>query len=104
MRQKIILNLDPLSRFNDGKPDYLKRLKQSFKDGNPLIPALNDYVETSVRPEIYNIQLTKGDISCIGEPKHLAPCILDPCFSALGLDELFASIKHSSKYSMIFKE
>lgn len=86
-----------MSRFNDGKPDYLKRLKQSFKDGNPLIPALNDYVETSVRPEIYNIQLTKGDISCIGEPKHLAPCILDPCFSALGLDELFASIKHSSK-------
>ncbi|MBR3109040.1 MAG: IS1634 family transposase, partial [Clostridia bacterium] len=28
---------------------------------------------------------------------RLAPCILDPVFAALGLDELFASIKHSSR-------
>ena len=95
--KKIILNLGPLSRFDDGQPEYLKRLKQSFKDGNPLIPELNEYAKPSVATEIYNIQFKKGDASCIGEPKHLAPCILDTCFSSLGLDELFASIKHSSK-------
>lgn len=95
--KKIILNLGPLSRFDDGQPEYLKRLKQSFKDGNPLIPELKEYVESSITPEIYNIQFKKGDVSCIGEPKHLASCILDTCFSSLGLDELFATIKHTSK-------
>ena len=95
--KKIILNLGPLSRFDDGQPEYLKRLKQSFKDGNPLIPELKEYSSPSDTYEIYNIQFKKGDVSCIGEPKHLAPCILDACFSSLGLDELFASIKHSSK-------
>ena len=95
--KKIILNLGPLSRFDDGEPEYLKRLKQSFKDGCPLIPELKEYSSPSDTSEIYNIQFKKGDVSCIGEPKHLAPCILDACFSSLGLDELFASIKHSSK-------
>ena len=96
--KKIILNLGPLSRFDDGQPDYLKRLKQSFKEGNPIIPELNEYAKAPATSEkIYNIQFKKDDISCIGEPKHLASCILDTCFSSLGLDELFASIKHSSK-------
>ena len=95
--KKIILNLGPLSRFDDGQPEYLKRLKQSFKDGCPLIPELKEYSSPSDTSEIYNIQFKKGDVSCIGEPKHLAYCILDACFSSLGLDELFASIKHSSK-------
>ena len=95
--KKIILNLGPLSRFDDGKPEYLKRLRQSFKDGNPLISELMEYANSSVAPEKYTIEFTKGEANCIGEPKHIAPCILDVCFSALGLDELFASIKHSSK-------
>ena len=35
--KKIILNLGPLSRFDDGKPEYLKRLRQSFKDGKSSV-------------------------------------------------------------------
>jgi transposase len=96
--KKIILNLGPVSRFDDGKPDYLKRLKQSFKDGHPLIPELTAYVENSApEPEIYNIQFKQGEQTCISTPKHLASCILDAAFSGLGLDEFFASIKFSSK-------
>lgn len=95
--KKIILNLGPLSRFDDGKPDFLKRLKQSFKDGSPLIEQLNEYVKPCSTPEIYNISFCKGTQECIGNPKHLASLVLDSCFSALGFDELFASIKHSSK-------
>lgn len=36
----VILNIGPLSRFDDGQPDYIGRLKNSFKAGCPLIPAL----------------------------------------------------------------
>ncbi|MBP5736123.1 MAG: IS1634 family transposase [Acidaminococcaceae bacterium] len=41
----------------------------------------------------------RGDADCFGSPKLLAPCILDPVFSALGLDGLFASVKHASRIS-----
>ena len=38
--KKVLLNIGPLDRFDDGQPDYLERLKKSFKAGNPLIPSL----------------------------------------------------------------
>ena len=95
-QKKVILNIGPLSRFDDGKPDYVQRLKQSFKDGTPLIPELLPYVEEKL-PEKYTVTFHAGDPHCFGHPKWFAPCVLDPVFSALGLDELFASVKHNSK-------
>ena len=95
-QKKVILNIGPLSRFDDGKPDYVQRLKQSFKDGTPLIPELLPYVEEKL-PEKYTVTFHAGDPHCFGHPKWFAPCVLDPVFSAVGLDELFASVKHNSK-------
>lgn len=95
-QKKVICNLGRLSQYDDGKPDYVARLKQSFKDGNPLIPELLPYVGEKA-PEEYVVKFQAGDESCFGEPKCIAPFVLDPLFSALGLDECLASIKHSSK-------
>ena len=92
----LVLSLGPLSQHDDGKPDYLERLRKSFREGNPLIEALKPYVGDAPK-EQWNVTFTAGDIRCFGEPKHLAHCVLDPIFSALGLDQFFASIKHSSK-------
>ena len=39
-QKKVIKNIGPLSRYDDGQPDYVERLKKSFKAGNPLIPSL----------------------------------------------------------------
>ena len=36
-RKKTIFNIGPLAKFDDGQPDYVKRLKESFKNGSPLI-------------------------------------------------------------------
>ena len=96
IRKKVILNIGPLSRHDDGLPDYVGRLKKSFKDGKPLIPELLPYVG-ELPPQRYIITFDEGDDACLGTPKCFAPCILDPVFSALGLDELFASVKHTSK-------
>ena len=95
-QKKVVLNLGPLSRYDDGKPDYVRRLKQSFKDGVPLIPELLPYVEER-KPEKYKVTFQAGDPRCFGRPKWFAPCVLDPVFSAMGLDELFANIKYNSK-------
>ena len=94
--KQIVLNIGPLAKFDDKKPDYLERLKQSFRDGKPLIAELQPYVGED-RPKEYVIRYRDGDPGCTGKPKLLAHCVLDPVFSALGLDSLFASIKFAGK-------
>lgn len=96
--KKVVLNIGPLSRYDDGKPDYIHRLKTSFKNGTPLIDALIPYVEATLPvAEPITVTFTPGDESCFGKPLRFAPCILDKVFTSLGLDELFASIKHRSR-------
>lgn len=95
-RKEVIKSLGPLSKFDDGQPDYLQRLKHSFIEKEPLIPELLPYLEQAPKKK-YTVTFMEGDQICASSPKNFAPCILDPVFSALGLDELFASIKHSSK-------
>ena len=92
----VVLNIGPLSRFDDGKPDYLGRLKASFAAGAPLIDSLRPYVGDAAGA-VHVIRYRDGDPACEGEPKRLAACVLAPVFSALGLDQLLASIKHGSK-------
>ena len=40
IRKRIICNIGPLSKYDDGKPDYLERLRESFRLGNRLISEL----------------------------------------------------------------
>ena len=47
-RKRTILNIGPLSRFDDGKPDFVQRLKDSYKKGTPIIDSLLPYVEAPV--------------------------------------------------------
>ena len=95
-RKQLVLSLGAYDKYDDGLPDYLERLRQSFRDGNPLIPELLPFVGTPA-PKRVSITFEDGDAACFGSPKCFAPCILDPVFSALGLDEFFASVKHGSK-------
>ena len=96
--KKTIYNIGPLSRYDDGKPDYVQRLKESYKEGTPLIPELLPYVEEKPEQDKkYTIEITAGGKYCYGSPKRFAPCLLESVFCALGLDQLFASIKHSSR-------
>ena len=95
-RRKCVLSIGPLSRHDDGKPDYLARLRQSFRDGKPLIKELKPFVGATPRKSV-TLTFEDGDEKSLGDPKRLASVILDPVFSALGLDELFASVKFASK-------
>ena len=94
--KRVVLSLGPLSKHDDGKPDYLERLRASFRAGKPLIKDLEPFVGEAPKERIL-VPFEPGDAKCLGEPKRMAAVILDPVFSALGLDELFASVKHASK-------
>lgn len=95
-RKKLILSLGRIDQYDDGQPNYLERLRQSFRDGRPLIPALQGYVEYAPK-SVVQISFEQGSSFCVATPRRFAPCILDPVFAALGLDQLFASIKHTSR-------
>ena len=43
-KKRTILNLGPLARFSGGDPEYLAKLRKSFKEGNPIIPELNKLI------------------------------------------------------------
>ena len=95
-RKKLILSLGRIDQYDDGQPNFLERLRQSFRDGRPLIPALQGYVEYAPK-SVVQISFEQGSTFCVAAPRRFAPCILDSVFAALGLDQLFASIKHTSR-------
>ena len=39
-RKRTIKNIGPVSKFDDGKPNYIERLRASFKAGTPIIKEL----------------------------------------------------------------
>lgn len=95
-RKEVIKTLGALAKYDDGKPEYMARLRQSFSEGKPLIPELLPYVEEAPKVKV-RFEIEQGSPYCVASPKRFAACLLDAVFSALGLDQLFASIKHGSK-------
>ena len=88
-----IFNIGPLSKFDDGNPDYVKRLRQSFKDGTPIIDSLLPYVNPA--PRSISLTFVDGDPACFAHPKLFSDALLGALFKDLGLSKLFASIKAS---------
>ena len=66
IRKRIIYNIGPFSKFDDGRPDYLERLRESFRLGSPLIPELEKYTSKKSTFEKYAFRLQEGDPECRG--------------------------------------
>lgn len=97
IRKRTICNIGPLSKFDDGQPDYLERLRESFRLGNPLIPELKEYTGKKPPIEKYSIRLQEGDPECVGHPQLYSHVFLDKLFDELGLEDFFRSYKGFSK-------
>jgi len=96
-RKVSIFNIGPLSKFDDGQPNYLARLRQSFKAGNPLIPELLPYCTKEPVRERYKFVFDEGNPDCIGEPKLYCHKFLERILEELGLREFFSSYKGFTK-------
>ena len=95
--KKVILNIGPLSRFDDGQPDYVERLKKSFKAGTPLKPALLPYCDGKKAAEVYRFTIREGSPDCFGHPKLFSHLFLERILEELGLQSFFASYKGFTK-------
>ena len=95
-RKEIVKALGPMSQYDDGEADYMLRLRRSFSEGKPLISELLPYVSEAPKLKV-RFDIEQGSAFCVAKPKRFASCLLDAVFSGLGLDQLFASIKHTSR-------
>ena len=96
-RKKVVYNIGPLSKFDDGKPDYIERLKKSFKAGNPIISSLEKYCNTENLPVVHKFTITEGSPDCFGNPKIFSNILLERILEEIGLRNLFSSYKGFTK-------
>jgi transposase len=95
--KSIVFNIGPLSRFDDGRPDYIDRLKKSFKAGIPLIQSLEPYCTNEKPREKYTFTFEEGSPDCVGAPKLYSHLLLERIIEELGLRNLFSSYKGFTK-------
>ena len=88
----VIKNLGPLSKFDDGKPDFLKRFREKFKNGEIDFDGITYYsnLPTKRTFEIDN------DMNYI-ELKNIGFLFLQSVYNSLGISQLLNQIKSDSK-------
>jgi transposase len=95
--KNVILNIGPVDRFDDGEPDYVERLKKSFKAGNPLISDLLPYCSEQRPVQNYQFSFTEGSPECFGHPKIFSHILLEKILEELGINTFFSSYKGFTK-------
>ena len=93
-KKKTIKNIGPVTKFDDGKPDFIARLKASYAAGNPILDVLKPYVSKSVPQEVYNIRLCEGTDECIAHPKLTSSLLFEMLLEKLDISQLIRSYKN----------
>ncbi len=96
-KKELIRSIGYLERFDDGKPDYIARLRKSFSAGQPLIEALLPYCTNQAPLEHYRFEFTQGEPACIGSPRLFSHVIMERILEELGLMAFFSSYKNFAK-------
>lgn len=95
-----IKNIGPVSRFDDGLPDFIPRLKASFLAGDPLLEELRPFVPSSRPFDTYNIKLLEGTDDCIAHPRSVSNLLFEKILEDLDLSQLIRSYKN--RYDISF--
>ena len=98
VKKLVILNIGPLSKYDDGKPDYVKRLKESFKNGNPLIKELIPFVNKKPERVTYDVSFKEGDPDCIGHNKLFSNALLERIMEEIGLNSFIGRYKQFTNF------
>lgn len=92
VKRKTIKNLGPLSNFDDGKPDLLKRLREQFRNGELVDLTELDGIVKQKRETI-----PLDEIDFVLNPKNLGYLIFNSIYNELGIDIFLNRIKSDSK-------
>jgi hypothetical protein len=97
-RAKLILNIGPLSRFDDHKPNYVRRLRESFKRGEPLIDLLKPYCANVPPPDMTKVP-DDGPKSNprSGSFNNIGYLYLEALYSDLVISDILTEVKSRAK-------
>ena len=98
--KEIIKNIGPVKRFDDGKPELEKRLKEQFKARTLVIDGF-DYDEADAQEkeqvqEMINLSIPKNQWPQ-AIPQNIGWFYLDTLFEQLGLGDVFRQYKSDSR-------
>lgn len=97
-RRRAVRNIGPLSRYDDGKPDYLERLRQSFKEGKPIIESLTDLTEGNTPRRLIKVEYDlENEDDCFSNQKNIGYFLLDALYDALGIYDVLNKHKSMTK-------
>ena len=86
IKKRIVKNIGPLHKYDDGKPEYVKRLKESFKEGKPIIEELKELAGENPTKNIITIKFDKRKMNeCMSENKNIGYFLLDGLYEGLGI-------------------
>ena len=92
-KKKTVKNIGPVTKYDDGKPNFIERLKASYAAGNPILDELKPYVNAKQPQEIYNIRLCEGSEECIAHPRLISNLLLEKILEELDVSQLIRSYK-----------
>lgn len=95
IKKETIKNLGPLSKFDDGKPDFLKRFREDFKNGKLEIDGIEDFKIQYQNKEKIKIEFSKSDF--VLNPKNIGCSFIDTLLNKLGIYEVLNRTKNDSK-------
>jgi transposase len=98
IKKRTIQNIGPLPRYDDGAPDYVDRLRKSFKDGSPLIKELTELSLRNPTKDIITIKFDRNNLdNCMSKPQNIGYFLLDGLYDALGIYDVLNLHKSRSK-------
>ena len=93
-RQKkfVLKNLGPLSKFDDGQPDFLKRFREKFKNGEIDFDGITYYSNLPTK-RTFEIDSDQNYITL----KNIGYLFLQSIYNSLGISEFLNRLKSDSK-------
>ncbi len=92
VKRKTIKNLGPLSNYDDGKPDLLKRLREQFRNGELVdLTELNGIIKQKRET------ISLDEIDFVLNPKNIGYLIFNSIYNELGIDIFLNRVKSDSK-------
>ena len=96
-QKQAVLNIGPVDKYDDGKPDFVEKLRKSFRAGEPIIEFLEPYCAKHSPLKKYTFHYTQGDPACIGNPKLFSHMLIERILEELGLNFFFSSYRGFTK-------
>ena len=93
IKRKVLKNLGALEKWDDGKPDFLERLRTQFKNGELHIDGLDEVYSPTSNPSTIVVDKRYSYM----EPKNLGYFFLNSVFDQLGIAEILTLEKSRSK-------